>query len=153
MSDKVTVSRAFSLALVQSARDWRRLAGSAMAGDGVSEACAAPLLWVARLGGGVRQVDLADRVGIESASLVRVLDQLCASELVTRRADPTDRRANCVCLTAKGSAAVEAIESKLNALRERVFGEFNEADIKAALRVLNAVEVAAGRGRGQAQAR
>ncbi len=65
MSDMDQLRIAFTTGLLQ--------AGAAMAAHcraqleqlGVSEACAAPLLWIGRLGGGVRQVTLASYVGIE----------------------------------------------------------------------------------------
>lgn len=59
----------------------------------VSNACAAPLLMVGHLGEAVRQRTLADHVGIEGPSLVRLLDQLCAAGLAHRNDDPGDRHA------------------------------------------------------------
>jgi MarR family transcriptional regulator, transcriptional regulator for hemolysin len=147
MDEKSTLFRTLGLNLVQAARDWRRLAARTISGDNVSEACAVALLWAARLGGGVRQVILADHVGIEGASLVRILDQLCAAGLVTRRPDPTDRRANCVWLTEAGLSAANTLEEKLNAMRANVLNDLDEADVHAALRVFDAIEAATGRPR------
>ena len=71
-----------SSALVIASRQWRRTSHDVIAGYNVSEACATPLLIAARLDAPVRQVALAELTGIEGPSLVRLLDQLCAANLV-----------------------------------------------------------------------
>ena len=110
---------------------------------GVSEAAAAPLLWIERLGNDVRQNALADAVGIEGASLVRLLDELQASGLITREPDPADRRANAVNLTEAGWAVVHEVNDALMALRLKVFTSVPRKDIEATLRVFEAIESAA----------
>jgi DNA-binding MarR family transcriptional regulator len=42
---------------------------------------------------GLRQIELADMLDIEPITLSRIVDRLEESELVERRADPSDRRA------------------------------------------------------------
>ena len=101
-----------SSGLVVAARHWRRICHTALTGYGISEACAAPLLMIVRLGDGVHQVAVAQAAGLESPSLVRLLDQLCKAGLVCRSEDPLDRRAKALSLTAEGRALAEAIESK-----------------------------------------
>jgi len=58
--------------LLLAGRLWRKMARAAASRHGVSEAASAPLLWIDRLGNDVRQNTLADAVGIEGASLVRL---------------------------------------------------------------------------------
>ncbi|MDB5412927.1 MAG: transcriptional regulator, MarR family [Rubritepida sp.] len=130
--------------LLQAGRQWKRLAQEALAAHGISEARAAPLIWVGRLGGGVRQVTLAAHVGIEGTSLVRLLDQLSAAGLLERRDDPEDRRAKTIWLTPEGEKLAERIEQVLTDLRERVLHGVSDADIAAARRVFAAF--APGRG-------
>ncbi|MBX6745927.1 MAG: MarR family transcriptional regulator [Acetobacteraceae bacterium] len=136
-------------ALLQAGRQWRRLAQEALAAHDISEARAAPLLWVGRLGGGVRQVSLAAHVGIEGASLVRLLDQLSAAGLVERRDDPEDRRTKTIWLTEEGKQLTERIEQVLAVLRERILRDVSQADIQAALRVFQAIERAGGRSQAE----
>lgn len=81
-----------SSALVIASRQWRRTSHGVIAAYNVSEACATPLLIAARLDAPVRQVALAELTGIEGPSLVRLLDQLCAANLVRRDEDPDDRQ-------------------------------------------------------------
>lgn len=129
--------------LLLAGRQWRKIAREVAAQHGVSEAASAPLLWIERLGSDVRQNVLADAVGIEGASLVRLLDELQANGLITREPDPTDRRANAVNLTDAGWAVVREVNDALNALRLSVFGELPRKDIEAVLRVFAAIETAA----------
>ncbi|HWA18120.1 MAG TPA: MarR family transcriptional regulator [Devosia sp.] len=130
--------------LLLAGRQWRKMGRMAAARHGVSEAASAPLLWIDRLGGNVRQNALAAAVGIEGASLVRLLDELQKSGLITRAADPGDRRANTVTLTAAGRKAVRAVNASLARLRSEVFAMTSRADAAAALRVFRAIATAAG---------
>ncbi len=130
--------------LLLAGRLWRKMARQAASQHGVSEAASAPLIWIGRLGENVRQTTLADAVGIEGASLVRLLDELQASGLITREQDPNDRRANAVNLTEQGKTIVAEVNDALNALRLEVFASVPRQDAEAAIRVFNAIEAAAG---------
>ena len=132
--------RRLTSGLLQGGRQWRRLAEAALAADDISEACASPLVWLRRLGGGMRQVTLAAHVGIEGTSLVRLLDQLCDAGLVVRRDDPEDRRAKTLWLTETGEQLAARIERTIARLRSRILGKISDADIEATLRVLDTIE-------------
>jgi MarR family transcriptional regulator for hemolysin len=139
-------------ALLKVGRNWRRVATAAIGHHGISEAGALPLITLRRLGDGVRQVTVADEIGLEGPSLVRLLDQLCAAGLVERRDDPNDRRAKRLWLTRAGREVTEAMERELTALRTRVFREVSDEDLAAALRVFGAIEAAADPSRALAPA-
>jgi MarR family transcriptional regulator for hemolysin len=130
--------RTVSSTLVVAARKWRRTSHGVLAAFNVSEACATPLLTASRLGSAVRQVTLADHVGIEGPSLVRLLDQLCAAGLMRRDEDPEDRRAKTVVLTDEGRAVTAKMEEELVTLRAQALKGVSRSDLEAALRVLEA---------------
>ncbi len=136
MNDLAKLRAAVSAELLQAGRQWRRTAERALQQLDISEACAAPLVWIGRLGGGVRQVTLAHHVGIEGPSLVRLLDQLATAGLIERRDDPTDRRAKTVWLTGSGRERAGEIEAVLAETRARVLADVSAEDLAAALRVL-----------------
>ncbi|ADH90512.1 transcriptional regulator, MarR family [Ancylobacter novellus DSM 506] len=142
MNDIETLRRLLTAQLLQAGRQWRRIAEKELEKLGISEACAAPLLWTGRLGGGVRQVTLASYVGIEGPSLVRLLDQLAAADLIVRRDDPTDRRAKTIWLTDEGERLSGRIEELLVDLRGQVLADVGKADLEATLRVLKAFDEA-----------
>jgi MarR family transcriptional regulator for hemolysin len=131
-----TLRAAVSSILVTASRQWRRKCQGVLAAYNVSEACATPLLTAHRLGAAVRQVTLADHIGIEGPSLVRLLDQLCAAGLVRREEDPEDRRAKVIELTREGRAVTAKIEKELVGLRAEVLKDVSRGDLEIALRVL-----------------
>ena len=140
MSDDLDrLRRSFTHALLLAGRQWRRAADGVAQAHGLSDATALPLVMIDRLAGAPRQTVLAEAVGIEGPSLVRLLDQLAAAGLVARAEDPSDRRAKVLSLTPAGAAAVAAIAAELTALRAAVFAGVSPADLEAACRVLQAV--------------
>ncbi|MFM0223822.1 MarR family winged helix-turn-helix transcriptional regulator [Paraburkholderia dipogonis] len=138
MSNLDTLRRTVSSTLVVAARKWRRTSHGVLAAFNVSEACATPLLTASRLGAAVRQVTLADHIGIEGPSLVRLLDQLCAAGLMRRDEDPEDRRAKTVVLTKEGRAVTAKMEEELVTLRAQALKGVSRSDLEATLRVLAA---------------
>ncbi|WP_200905677.1 MarR family transcriptional regulator [Methylobacterium sp. ARG-1] len=132
--------QAYTHALQTGARTWRRAANAVAEVHGLSDATAYPLVMIGRLAGEPRQNVLAEAVGIEGPSLVRLLDQLAAAGLVVRREDPSDRRAKVIALTASGRAMVARIETELATLRARLFAEISAADLEASLRVFAALQ-------------
>lgn len=131
--------------LLHTGRLWRKMAREAAAKHGVSEAASAPLLWIERLGDNIRQNALAEAVGIEGASLVRLIDELESSGLVNRQPDPTDRRANSISLTPRGKETVLEVNADVQALRRQIFSGLTSADLEATMRVLAAIKTAAGK--------
>jgi len=129
-----------SSSMVVGARTWRKICQTTLVSYGISEACAVPLLMIGRLGDGVHQVKVAQAAGMESPSLVRLLDQLCSSGYVCRTEDIHDRRAKSLSLTERGRELVQAVEEQLVRLRREVLATINPDDLEAALRVLRAFE-------------
>jgi MarR family transcriptional regulator, transcriptional regulator for hemolysin len=130
--------------MIIASRQWRRRSHGVLAAYRVSEACATPLLIAGRLGESVRQVTLAEHIGIEGPSLVRLLDQLCAANLVVRSEDPNDRRAKTIALTDEGRTVTAKIEKELADLRAVVLKDISREDLEATLRVLDAFRNANG---------
>ena len=129
--------------LLLAGRLWRKMARHAASRHSISEAASAPLIWIGRLGANVRQNQLAEAIGIEGASLVRLLDELQSSGLITREPDPADRRANAVNLTERGKTVVDEVNDALTALRLEIFGPIPREDMDAAIRIFKAIETAA----------
>lgn len=140
MQTNNALQRLFTTNLLSTGRQWRRAVDLTLRAHGISEATAAPLIWIGRLGGGVRQVALASYVGIEGPSLVRLLDQLEAMDMVVRRDDPDDRRAKGLWLTDAGEILAAEIEAAIDELRGRILAGIDPADIEAAVRVLRAFD-------------
>ena len=129
----------FGVGLGKLQRAYVAAADRAVAHTGLSHALAWPLISIGRLGGGVRPGVVAESLGIESASLVRSIEQLVEAGLAEREADPADGRAKTLHLTAAGEEAWEQIEAALDALRAELFAGVSDADLAAGLRVFDAL--------------
>ena len=135
-----TQERTFTARLLRVARLYRKAADRALAAYGLSEAQAVPVLHIARCGGGVRQHHLAEEIGIQGPSLVRLLDQLCAQGLVERRDDQQDRRAKTLHLTATGEALAARVETVLQGWRGQLLVSLSDEALNGVLSGLGALE-------------
>ncbi len=140
MNDLPTEAR-FGVLLIRVARAWRREADHALATTGLSEATALPLLVLSHSSGeNIRQGMLAECMGVEGPSLVRLIDLLEAEGQVMRREDPTDRRAKTLHLTEKGRETAAKIEAVMRVVRRRLVAEIAAEDLKTAAHVLEMLE-------------
>ncbi|CAM4466205.1 MarR family transcriptional regulator, transcriptional regulator for hemolysin [Stenotrophomonas lactitubi] len=145
LDERTVLQMQLSSGLLYAGRQWQRLADSRLGSYGISTACTMPLLMIGRSGGGIRQVALAQQLGMEGPSLVRLLDKLCASGLVRRECDASDRRANLLWLTEEGQALVRELEDQLIGLRQDVFGELSTDELHAVLKAWRLLAEAADR--------
>ena len=58
---------------------------------------------------GLKQQELADMLDLQPITLTRLVDRLCASGLIERRADPNDRRAKRLYLTAQARPLMDRL--------------------------------------------
>ena len=131
-----------TFALLHLARIYRRLVDRRLADHRISDARALPVLHIARAGSAMRQGALAEAMGIEGPSLVRLLDQLGNAGLVERHPDPSDGRAKTLHVTDEGRALACEVEDVLHILRDELFADVCEADLVATLRVFAALDAA-----------
>lgn len=87
------------------------------AGLGLTPGEARILVNAARAGS-VRQAALAERIGVEAMTLSSYLDRLEARGLIRRIADPGDRRAKLVEVTAEAEPVLEGIARVGSGLRD-----------------------------------
>ncbi|HJZ30955.1 MAG TPA: MarR family winged helix-turn-helix transcriptional regulator [Hyphomicrobiaceae bacterium] len=78
---------------------------------------------------GMMQTEMAEALEIQPISLLRLLDRLCEQALVERRPHPTDRRANCLYLTASGRDRLAQMMPLSREISQNVLATFNEADV------------------------
>jgi MarR family transcriptional regulator for hemolysin len=131
-----------TVSLTHVARAYRAALDKVAADYGLSQATAWPVLWIGRMGDGVRPGVLADAVGLEPSSLVRIIDHLIETGLVERHDDAQDRRAKTLHLTEVGKERAGQIEKALVPFRRKLFDGVDEADIVACLRVLDSLNSA-----------
>ena len=123
-------------------RSYRKLVNRVLATHGLSDSQALPILFISRLGDGIRTGVLAEQVGVEVPSLVRQIDQLCAAGLVERRDDPADRRVKALHLTEAGRAQAALIETLFQGVRSRMLSHVGDDDLAIVLKALGGFEQA-----------
>lgn len=122
------------------ARRWRRRLEERLAEAGFTEATWRPLIHLAEIGDGVTQKTLAFALGLDTSSLVRLIDILVARGLVERRIDPQDRRARLIHLTEDGRSVVERLRAILSAAEEPLLADLDDHQIESMLGVLGEID-------------
>jgi MarR family transcriptional regulator, transcriptional regulator for hemolysin len=130
--------RHFLPLLAQVHRQWRRLVDRRLQPLGLTEAMWLPLLHLARAAEPMRQVDLANSLSLDGSSVVRLIDNLEAAQLV-ERVGGTDRRAKTIRLTPQGRSTVKRIEKIVTQTRAGVLGDVSERELAAAYALLERV--------------
>jgi MarR family transcriptional regulator, transcriptional regulator for hemolysin len=86
---------------------------------------------------GLRQIELADMLDIEPITLSRIVDRLEESELVERRADPSDRRAWRLHVTARAQPLIAKLRAIADDLIAEAFSGIDPKDIEITRQVLS----------------
>lgn len=126
----------FGDALAGVLKTWRSVLDARLRPFGLSQARWQVMLKLLRANQPLAQCDLALRIGIEPASLVRLLDVLQQEGLVVRDADPVDRRSKLVSLTDAGRALSADLSVAAESLRTEVLGCIAAADLECCTSVL-----------------
>lgn len=90
------------------------------------------LLYVSR-NEGVNQIALAELLEVKPITLARLIDQLEKTNLVERRADPRDRRAYRIYLTADAAPQLVAIGNVVSKVRAQAMLGFDKKEAAAFL--------------------
>ena len=106
---------------------------------GLSHALWRPLLVLHAADGPMTQTELARALGLESPTLVRLLDRLNERGWIERRNCPGDRRAYHVALTPHALRLCADLEREVAAIREEAMGGVRSSDLLAAISVLQRV--------------
>lgn len=88
---------------------------------------------------GLIQSDLAERMGVQGPTLVRLLDALEAQHLVKRTEAAGDRRAKCVMIQPAGEAIIAEVDAVAAQMRDAVFAGVSDQDLATTMRVLDQV--------------
>lgn len=106
---------------------------------GMSQSRGAVLYWLSDAPEGLSQTVLAERAGVEPASLVRTLDALQSQGLVERRPSPHDRRINLVRLTAAAHPRLEEIQQTTDDVWREAMDGIDPEELKRALSLLRRI--------------
>ncbi|MGD9886316.1 MAG: MarR family winged helix-turn-helix transcriptional regulator [Reyranella sp.] len=107
---------------------------------GLTEATWRPLVYVRRMGDGVRQKELATALSIEGPSLVRLLDNLERRGLIERREDESDRRARGIHLTRAGRELAKRAAKVGYEIQARLLAKVPADELEACQQVFGIIE-------------
>jgi MarR family transcriptional regulator for hemolysin len=133
------------LTIGETAHCWRTKLDERLRPLGLSQARWRVLMHLSKRGDGVVQKALAEWLGIEGPTLVRILDRMTEDGWIERRESPTDRRAKTVHLTKQSCAVIKQINKIAAQLRSELLAEIDPVDIEACMRVLQQIKQTAER--------
>jgi MarR family transcriptional regulator, transcriptional regulator for hemolysin len=139
---------AFALQLARISRGWRARLDERLRGTGLTQARWSTLLDLARGGEGMTQRDLAERLGVEGATIGRLLDALEKQGLVERRPVKGDRRAYHVYLTAAARPILAQIDAVVDGLRAELLADISAAQLETCVAVLAGIGSRLDKARG-----
>lgn len=129
----------FSTLLHRTAALWRSRLDERLRPWGMTQATWRTL-WAIR-GAEMRynQRTLATRLGIETPTLVHLLDRMEKLGLLQREADARDRRQKYIAITPAGLALANEIEGEVVAMRAEMLAGIAPADLETGIRLFEAV--------------
>lgn len=130
----------FSNALHSTARAWRQAVDRRLKYLGVSQASWMTIAVAAKARHPLSQSELADRLAVEGATMVAMVDRLVKAGLVTREPSSTDRRINRVVLTEAGLRLYETVKAEAVAVSKDLLANIDPRKLAAAAEVLEAVQ-------------
>ena len=118
---------------------WRTRLDERLEPLGLTQARWLVLMHLARMGGEAPQKDLAQSIGVESPTMVRVVDGLERLGLVERVGQKDDRRAKTVRLTHKAQGVNEEIQRIGSGLRGEALAGLSDEELAEFLRILEII--------------
>jgi MarR family transcriptional regulator, transcriptional regulator for hemolysin len=132
--DQLQFAVAFSVGLT--GRLWRVRFADRMKALGQTDARWAALCMIADARGGITQTQLAEQLGVQGPTLVKLLDGLEKQGLVSRQPDSDDRRAKKIVIETRGRETLKEMDDFAIKMRNEFFEGVSEAELKITLRVL-----------------
>ena len=130
--------RQLMFAMGQVNKQWRRTLDRLLAPMGLTQALWLPLLHLEHGHGPMRQKDLAHSLGLDSSSVVRLIDGLAAQGWA-ERIDDSDRRVKRIQLTTAGQAQVQAVSQVVATARSEAMRDITPESVDAALALLQSL--------------
>jgi MarR family transcriptional regulator for hemolysin len=130
----------FSAALHNASRAWRQALDRRLRYLGVSQASWMTIAFAAKAREPLSQSELADRLAVEAATMVAMVDRLVKAGLVVREPSITDRRVKRVVLTAAGNLLYERLRAEATAFRQLLLADMEPKKLLAATELLESLQ-------------
>jgi MarR family transcriptional regulator, transcriptional regulator for hemolysin len=130
----------FSGALHNTSRSWRQAMDRRLKYLGMSQASWMTIACTAKAVTPLSQSELADKLGIEGATMVAMVDRLVSAGLVNREASTTDRRVKRVVLTPAGLELYDKVKTEAAALRKELLADVDAKKLLVATELLERLQ-------------
>lgn len=130
----------FADALHGTARIWRQAIDRRLKNLGMSQASWMTIAVASKARAPLSQSELADRLGVEGATMVAMVDRLAKAGFVVRQPCPNDRRINRVVLTASGNQLFETVRTEAAAVRRELLATIDPSKLAVATEILEALQ-------------
>ncbi|MBV8665959.1 MAG: MarR family transcriptional regulator [Burkholderiaceae bacterium] len=131
-----TLEERFTSALHNTARAWKAAVDRRLKYLGLSQASWTTIAAVAKAGQPMSQIELANRLGVEAATMVAMIDRLVKADLVAREASAQDRRVKFVVLTGAGTALYAKVRAEADAFRTEMLAKVDVQQLQIATELL-----------------
>jgi MarR family transcriptional regulator, transcriptional regulator for hemolysin len=130
----------FSGALHNTSRAWRQALDRRLKYLGVSQASWMTIAMAAKASSPLSQSELADRLGVEGATMVAMVDRLVKAGLVVREPSTTDRRIKRVVLTETGTLLYGKVLAEAAAFRKELLLDLDPKKLLVATELLESLQ-------------
>jgi MarR family transcriptional regulator for hemolysin len=135
----------FGQLLFGTARAWRTKLDQRLRPLGLSQGKWRTLIHLSRSGNKLTQKQIADRMGIEEATLAGLLNRLQHDGWIERRKSPDDRRCKTIHLQRGSKPVLEKIFNTAHDLRAELIDDISQRDLEICFKVLSKVKEKAER--------
>jgi MarR family transcriptional regulator for hemolysin len=130
----------FSGALHNTSRAWRQALDRRLKYLGVSQASWMTIAVAANAREPLSQSELADRLAVEGATMVAMVDRLVKAGLVNRKPSATDRRVKRIVLTEAGNLLYGKVLTEAAAFRKELLADLDPKKLLVATEILEGLQ-------------
>jgi MarR family transcriptional regulator for hemolysin len=130
----------FSGALHNTSRAWRQALDRRLKYLGVSQASWMTIAVAAKAREPLSQSELADRLAVEGATMVAMVDRLVKAGMVIREPSTTDRRVKRVVLTQAGNLLYDKVRTEAAAFRKELLAGMDPKKLLIATELLEGLQ-------------
>jgi len=126
----------FSNALHNTSRAWKAAIDRRLKYLGMSQASWTTIATIAKTEAPMSQIELANKLGIEAATMVTMIDRLSKAGLILREASPVDRRVKLIVLTEEGKALFAKVKREADIFRTELLADIDAKKLLVATELL-----------------
>jgi len=130
----------FADALHGTARAWRQAVDRRLKNLGLSQASWMTIAVAAKAHTPLSQSELADRLGVEGATMVAMVDRLVKAGFVARQPSKTDRRINRIVVTEAGNRLFATVKTEAAAVRKELLEHIDPKKLALATELLETLQ-------------